>query len=197
MVCPVQRERHECDQHGIRSSVLEAQVGQWLATLEVPEDWKADLERMAAGVRRKRKKQPALDRSTVETQRQRLIDLYADVHIGREEFIGRMRALEATLTDGLPQPSYFEADLVKVKGLLHDWSMLWSKASPEERKEIVAALFGEVRVRDKTIVSATLADPTYAPLIASSEARRRRTSWASPRRRPVSTSQGCTGGRAA
>jgi hypothetical protein len=43
-----------------------------------------------------------------------------------------------------------------------------------ERKDIVGALFGEVRVRDKTIVSATLANPTYAPLIASSEAHRLR-----------------------
>jgi hypothetical protein len=85
-----------------------------------------------------------------------------------------MRALEATLADGLPQPSYFEADLVKVKGLLHHWKMLWSKATPDERKDIMASLFGEVRVRDKTIVSATLADQQYAPLIASSDARRLR-----------------------
>ena len=72
------------------------------------------------------------------------------------------------------QPSYFEADLVKVKGLLHDWKSLWDKATPQERQDIVAALFGEVRVRDKAIVSATRADPAYAPLIASSEARRLR-----------------------
>jgi hypothetical protein len=32
----------------------------------------------------------------------------------------------------LPQPSYFEADLVKVKGLLYDWKMLWSKATAED-----------------------------------------------------------------
>jgi hypothetical protein len=51
---------------------------------------------------------------------------------------------------------------------------LWDKATPQERQDIVAALFGEVRVRDKSIVSATLADPAYAPLIASSEARRLR-----------------------
>ena len=41
-------------------------------------------------------------------------------------------------------------------------------------QDIVAALFCEVHVRDKNGVSATLADPTYAPLIASSEARRLR-----------------------
>jgi hypothetical protein len=96
------------------------------------------------------------------------------VHIGREEFVGRMRALEASLTGGLPQPSYFEADLLKVKGLLYDWKVLWGKATAEERKDIMASLFGEVRVRDKDIVSATLADQQYAPLIASSEARRLR-----------------------
>ena len=69
-------------------------------------------------------------------------------------------------------PSYFEAELVKVEGPLHDWKMLWDKATAQERQDIVAALFSEVRVRDKNVVSATLADPTYAPPIASSEARR-------------------------
>ena len=172
MVCSTQRERHECEQRGVRSSVLEDQVGAWLETLVVPDDWKADLERMAAGVRRKESERPAIDRTSIENQRRRLIDLYADVHISREEFVGRMRALEASVTDGAEQPSYFEADLVKVKGLLHDWKMLWDKATPQERQDIVGALFGEVRVRDKSIVSATLADPAYAPLIASSEARR-------------------------
>ena len=54
----------------------------------------------------------------------------------------------------------------------HDWKALWSKATAGERKDIVSALFGEVR--DKAIVSATLADQQYAPLIASSEARRLR-----------------------
>ena len=47
-------------------------------------------------------------------------------------------------------------------------------ATPDERRDIGGALFGEVRLRDKSIVSATLADPAYAPLIASSEARRLR-----------------------
>ncbi len=63
---------------------------------------------------------------------------------------------------------------MKIKGLLHDWKMLWGKATPQERADIVAAMFGKVRVRDSAIVSATLADPRYAPLIASSEARRLR-----------------------
>ena len=52
--------------------------------------------------------------------------------------------------------------------------MLRGRATAEERRDIIASLFGEIRVRDKAILSATLADPQYAPLIASSEARRLR-----------------------
>lgn len=104
-----------------------------LETLEVPDDWQADLERMAIGVRRKQREQPAVDRLATANQRRRLIDLNADLHIGREEFVGRMRALDARRSGGLPQPSHFEADLVKVKGLLFDWKMLWDTATPEER----------------------------------------------------------------
>ena len=72
------------------------------------------------------------------------------------------------------QASYLEADLVRIEGLLHDWKMLWDKATPEERQDIVGALFGELRVRDKNTVSLTLTDQRYAPLIGSSEARRLR-----------------------
>ncbi len=132
------------------------------------------LERLAFRTRRKESERSQIDRTAIENQRRRLVDMYLEVQIGREEYVGRMRALEASLSGGLEQPSYFEADLVKIKSLLHDWKTLWDKATPEERKEIVAALFGDVRVRDKNIVSATLADPAYAPLIASSEARRLR-----------------------
>jgi hypothetical protein len=174
MVCSTQRERHDCQQRGVRSDLLEDQVGQWLATLEVPDDWKEDLERLASHTRRKESERSQVDRTAIENQRRRLNDLYLELQIGREEYVGRMRALEASLSGGLEQPSYFEADLVKIKGLLHDWKMLWDKADSQERADIVAALFGKVRVRDKAIVSATLADQRYAPLIASSEARRLR-----------------------
>ena len=174
MVCSTQRERHDSQQRGVRTSVLEHQVGQWLATLEVPDDWKDDLERLASRKGREKADLPEMDRTAIDNQRRRLIDMYIELQIGREEYVGRMRALEASLTDGSEQPSYFEADLVKIKGLLHDWKTLWDKATPHERQDIVGALFGEVRVRDKSIVSATLADPAYAPLIASSEARRLR-----------------------
>jgi hypothetical protein len=41
--CSTQRDHHERDQKAVRSAVLEDQIGRWLATLEVPDDWKAEL----------------------------------------------------------------------------------------------------------------------------------------------------------
>lgn len=171
MVCSTQRERHECDQKAVRGAVLEDQVGRWLATLEIPEDWMAELQRLDAG-RRRPADEPSIDRTSIERQLTRLNDLYLELHIGREEWVGRRRALEEQLRGGAQQPEYFEADLVKVKGALEAWGRVWRKASAEQRAEIMGALFSRVRVRDKEIVHAELADPAAAPLIAMSEAHR-------------------------
>ena len=90
---------------------------------------------------------------------------------------GRRRALEASLTGGPDQPSYDEHVLATAKRLMEDWSELWSKATPKQRADIVSAAFDEVRVKDKAIVSATLARPEYVALVATSEAARDGLSW--------------------
>jgi len=44
---------------------------------------------------------------------------------------------------------------------------LWRYATSEERAEIAQNLFSAVRVRDQSIVSASLAHDEYLPLVAS------------------------------
>ena len=61
-----------------------------------------------------------MDRTAIQDQHRRPIDIYLELRSGREEYVGRMRALEASFTDGSEQPSYFAADLWKIAGLLHD-----------------------------------------------------------------------------
>jgi len=100
-----------------------------------------------------------------------LRDLFAEADITREEYIGRKRALMASLNGGLPQPTYSEAVLVRAARLLADLGDLWAKATPTERAEIVAGLFAEIRVRDDSIVAATPAHDEYLLLIASATAR--------------------------
>ena len=76
----------------------------------------------------------------------------------------------ASLSGGLPQPTYSEAVLVRAARLLSDLGDLWAKATPTERAEILGGLFAEVRVRDDRIVAATPARDEYRLLIASATA---------------------------
>ncbi len=168
MACTSQRERHDCAQRGVRSARLEDQVGEWLATLVIPDDWRADIERLQR--REAQIERPAVDTARIERQLANLRDLFAEADITREEYIGRKRALMASLHGGLPQPSYGEAVLVRAARLLADLGDLWTKATPEERAEIAASLFAEVRVRDDRIVTAIPARDEYRLLIASAEA---------------------------
>ncbi len=181
MACRTSRERHECDQMGVRSSVLEDQVGAWLETLRIPDDWREDLERLQRGEARSVDDGPRQDRSSIEHQLYNLRSLFVADEITREEYVGRRRALEASLVDGgAAQPAYSEAVLVEAARLLGRLGELWRRATPEERQEIASSLFSSVRVRDQAVVEATLAHDEYLPLLASSEARAARVAVAPP-----------------
>ena len=169
MACTTQRERHDCDQRAVRSAHLEDQVGAWLATLVIPTDWRADIERLQR--REAHVERPPVDTARIERQFANLKDLFAEADISRAEFIGRKRALMASLHGGLLQPTYSEAALVRAARLLADLGDLWTRATPTERAEIVAGLFAEVRVRDGSIVAATPAREEYRLLLASAAAR--------------------------
>src|SRR5450759_616442 len=78
-------ERHDCDQRAVRSAHLEDQVGAWRATLVIPADWRADIERLQrqeAQVQR-----PAVDTARIERQLANLRDLFAEADITREEYV--------------------------------------------------------------------------------------------------------------
>ena len=93
MACTTQRERHDCDQRAVRSGLLEDQVGEWLATLEIPADWRADIERLQR--REAQVVRPVVDTARIERQLANLRELFAEADISREEYIGRKRALMA------------------------------------------------------------------------------------------------------
>jgi hypothetical protein len=135
----------------------------------IPEDWRADIERLQR--RQGRFEQPAVDTARIERQLANLRDLFADADITREEYVGRKRAPLASMQGGLPQPTYSEAVLVRAARLLAELGTLWARATPEERAELAATLFAEVRVRDDRVVGARLARDEYIPLVASAVAR--------------------------
>ena len=155
----------------VPSSSLEGQVGDWLTTLRLPDDWRADIARMQGRIAGAPEQRPSMEAGRVERQLTNLKELFIVGDITREEYVGRSRALKAALREGAVQPTYSEAVLVKAARLLADLADLWRKATQEERHQLAQNLFAEVRVRDSTVVSVRLAHDEYLPLIASATAR--------------------------
>ena len=58
--------------------VLEDQVGQWLATVEIPDDWKEDLERLASRTRRKESERSQIERTAIDPTGRPVMGLAAD-----------------------------------------------------------------------------------------------------------------------
>ena len=171
MACVTQRERHACEQRGVRTSVLEDQIGTWLAGLQIPDDWRADAERLQAQMARAADEPKPDERARLAGQIERLQDMYQMGHVEREAYVAKRRALETELT-GAPITSIAHVSVLEqAKRLLDDLGQLWGKATATERSEICQTMFASVRVRDQAIVEATLARPDdYLPLLASSAA---------------------------
>ncbi len=174
MACVTQRERHACDQRGVRTSILEDQIGQWLDEVRIPEDWRADVEHLQAQMARTADEPKPDHRASLTGQIERLQEMYQMGHIALEVYVGKRRALETELT-GAPITAIAHVSVLeRAKRLLDDLGELWGKATPTERSEICQTMFSSVRVRDQVIVEAKLARPDdYLPLLASSAAHAR------------------------
>ena len=181
MACVTQRERHACDQRGVRTSILEDQIGVWLAELRIPETWRADVERLQAQMARTADEPKPDHRASLTGQIERLQEMYQIGHILLEVYVGKRRALETELT-GAPITSIAHVSVLeRAKRLLDDLGELWGKATPTERSEICQTMFASVRVRGQVIVEAKLARPDdYLPLLASSAAHARATVGLAP-----------------
>ena len=124
---------------------------------------------MQRGVARAAEERPPVDLTQIGRQLDILKELFVRGDITREEYVGRSRALKASLEDARPQPTYSEAVLVGPPAST-ELGDLWRLASPQERQVIAGNLFAEVRVRDDRIVAATPAHDEYRLLIASTTA---------------------------
>jgi DNA invertase Pin-like site-specific DNA recombinase len=173
MACMNRRETHdERCQGGVKTAVLESQVGAWLGQLRIPDDWRADIERLQRQLER-RESTPQPDRRATLTGRlERLREFYFMGDIDRDEYTTRRHAIETELASGEGTVIAPLTTLSKAKMLLSDLAELWTQATAEERSDLASTLFDQVRVKDKVIVSAKLARPEYVQLAATSEARR-------------------------
>ena len=103
---------------------------------------------------------PKVDTDRIKQQLANPKELFLAADITREEYVGRKRALEASLVGGAAQPTYSEAVLVRAARLLKDVDDLWSSATPAECAETAASLFAAPKSRSVTTRSCERDWPT-------------------------------------
>jgi hypothetical protein len=74
MACSTQRSTHRCAERAVQSAQLEAQVGEWLRSLKLP-DGQADIAKMQRGLVAADHERPGIDRGKLDGQLSRLTTL--------------------------------------------------------------------------------------------------------------------------
>lgn len=130
----------DCHQLLIRADRVEAALGDYLRSLELPQDWRERVLHklhtetgQAAEIRKKH--------GEISRQLDRLRDLYLLGDMTRGEYISRRDQLTARL-NSLQPPEL--SDIERAAALLGNFGAIWEAAQPVEKKQIVQSLLHAV-----------------------------------------------------
>lgn len=138
---PYYRERHSwpCDTVGkaVSATRIDAEMGEWFSRIRLDRGWR---ERIAKAAMAGDGTQGV---EALGEQRRRLVRSFADGGFDDVEYATRLAhidaSIEAVQPDRIPQ-------LEVVADLLADTKKLWSKATPGERRQLLAPLVDRVTV---------------------------------------------------
>jgi len=139
---PMYRERHarECSTSGrsIVASAIDEQIGFVFGSLQIQQDWREKIARLAAASDGK-----VVDAGKLLAKRKRVVRAYLDENIDENEYRRRLSELDAQLQAAQPAdlPSVEEAS-----ALLADLPALWAEATGEERQRLISSMIERVYV---------------------------------------------------
>ncbi len=138
---PRYRERHgvECDSngHSVVSDVIDGQLGEIWASLELPDDWRDGIARLVAD------DDHASARAALEAKRKRLGMAFVDGTVTEADYHRFISAIDLDLSAIAPtfEPLYEEAAL-----LLGDLPRVWERATSDEQRRLLGPMVSSVYV---------------------------------------------------
>ena len=138
------QRRNGCTQPLVKVGILEEQIGDYLATFQIPEDYQRRiLEQAGQGdsfVERIESR-----RASIEARLTRLQDLYELGDKTREEYLKKRTELQTELAKLKPAEDR-QVDLQKAAELLGQFCLAWKAANREQQKKIARLIFDELWV---------------------------------------------------
>lgn len=142
------RERGlECDQHRVAAEVLEAQVEQRMVAVQLPPAWQERSALLAQATPEVERLEE--QRRMLHARRQRLKKLYLRSDISEKQYDKQSTQLTRELKALKSEQTAIDR---RFRALVMDFSALWARLTPVERKRIVQVLIKAVHVCGDEVV---------------------------------------------
>jgi site-specific DNA recombinase len=151
-ICYTKSQRKDaCSQPLVKLGVLEGQLGEYLATFHIPEDYQRKILEQAG------KDGTLIEdlesrRASLEARLRRLQDLYELGDKSREEYLSRRTEITAEIASLKPAEDN-KADLRNAAELLGRFCEAWAIADLEQKRKIARLIFEEIWVENKKVVT--------------------------------------------
>jgi site-specific DNA recombinase len=154
------QERGACSQrNATRADMLEAEVELMMLDMELPEDWRQQINGFLNGG-------PNLEeverqRRILEAKTERIKKLYIDGDISEQEYERERDKVRYELAQ-LVTPE--TVSIEKAAAMLRNFSTIWDKATLVEKRKILQEILDRIVIQDKMIVD-IVPKPAFAPLL--------------------------------
>lgn len=148
------RRGYQCDQPIARLAVIEAQFGDVLGRLAIPDD------ELRAALQRQDVARPRVNTEAVERTMERLRRQYAWGHIEEADYLRQYVECTAALAQAHEEVA--EDDALTALGRLRDLGRLWRDGTPEERHRIAALVVRDVLIDGRRVVAVQPQEPWQA-----------------------------------
>lgn len=138
---PRYRERHgqECASNGrsVIADIIDAQLGDIWTSLELPDDWRGGIARLAA------EDAGESERANLEAKKQRIGVAFVDGALSDTDYRRMVDDIDSQLIALAPASPVLYEDAAALLGNL---PALWERAAPDERRRLVAPMMSAVYV---------------------------------------------------
>jgi site-specific DNA recombinase len=145
------QRRADCPAKSAPLDLYEEQIGLYLTTFRIPEDYQAAILTEHGRLQSSYDRAES-ERASLKVRMERLKKLYAWGDISEEDYLQEKRRIERQLQSLAPRDDYSQV-LRRLATFLRDVSRAWAEASQEQRNRLLRQLFDEVWIQDDRVAA--------------------------------------------
>jgi hypothetical protein len=153
LYCAGRRQGKTCTSHSAALAIYDDQIAAYLGTFVIPHDFQTRLYEYVVATRPNPQQDTAEQRRRLETQIERLRDLYVLGDIDKARYLAERERLKRELALLDARTHEETSRLTGLADLLANVAAAWAAARPEQRNRLARLLFDEVVINDERVAA--------------------------------------------